>query len=386
MMITKQMKSKGTHTLGNICALLRVQVSHMKQTIPLMCFDFVHSLKMLDYTVIAIPFVEGSGSYLHTIKVEYEEETTKMRHVRNATTRNDVFQVVQNRKSKDKQHIRSMGFKPKTTFENVGTSRTGNVNNNVQDESKAVLYEDDDYDIYDNYDIQGLSKSNWCFVTRWVFVFEVLEDARLYLASLVRKKGQEANPYEDYREFPSVFCLKINHGGTFTPPPMTRYKGGKVILGCFDIDSDTFSIVEVTSMLQELGYENPCMAYYYKKPNSELENGLVELVVDKDVYEMLMYVDKFKVIELYTDHTVKKQHVLTQEPLATIIDVTQPGSSSGNEAEVDVSEDEWLRESLKKLPIKSNKGQQSSRKEVGQSSRNGSGSENGSGSDSGSDK
>ncbi|GKB76909.1 hypothetical protein Tco_0943804, partial [Tanacetum coccineum] len=139
----------------------------------------------------------------------------------------------------------------------------------------------------------------------------------------VRKKGQEANPYEDYREFPSVFCLKINHGGTFTPPPMTRYKGGKVNW-VDDIDSDTFSIVEVTSMLQELGYENPCMAYYYKKPNSELENGLVELVVDKDVYEMLMYVDKFKVIELYTDHTVKKQHVLTQEPLATIIDVTQP--------------------------------------------------------------
>ncbi|GJY73317.1 hypothetical protein Tco_0477748 [Tanacetum coccineum] len=172
----------------------------------------------------------------------------------------------------------------------------------------------------------------------------------------VRKKGQEANPYEDYREFPSVFCLKINHGGTFTPPPMTRYKGGKVNW-VDDIDSDTFSIVDVTKLV----------------------------VVDKDVYEMLMYVDKFKVIELYTDHTVKKQHVLTQEPLATIIDVTQPGSSSGNEAEVDVSEDEWLRESLKKLPIKSKKGQQSSRKEVGQSSRNGSGSENGSGSDSGSD-
>ncbi|GKA09261.1 hypothetical protein Tco_0688592 [Tanacetum coccineum] len=187
----------------------------------------------------------------------------------------------------------------------------------------------------------------------------------------VRKKGQEANPYEDYREFPSVFCLKINHGGTFTPPPMTRYKGGKVNW-VDDIDSDTFSIVEVTSMLQELGYENPCMAYYYKKPNSELENGLVELVIDKDVYEMVMYVDKFNVIELYTDHTDKKQHVLTQEPLATIIDVTQPDSSSSNEAEVDVSEDEWLRESLKKLPIKSKKGQQSSRKEVGQSSRNGS--------------
>nr|GEU44405.1 transposase, MuDR [Tanacetum cinerariifolium] len=41
----------------------------------------------------------------------------------------------------------------------------------------------------------------------------------------VRKKGQEANPYADYREFPSVFCLKINHSGTFTTPPMIRYKG-----------------------------------------------------------------------------------------------------------------------------------------------------------------
>nr|GEX91645.1 hypothetical protein [Tanacetum cinerariifolium] len=87
-------------------------------------------------------------------------------------------------------------------FKNVGTSRTGNVNNNVQDESKVVeesesdaedIYDrtlrigfaiqkgDDDYDIYDNYDIQGLSKSNWCFVTRWIFVFEVLIDDKLYL-------------------------------------------------------------------------------------------------------------------------------------------------------------------------------------------------------------
>ncbi|GJV05278.1 hypothetical protein Tco_1338847 [Tanacetum coccineum] len=123
---------------------------------------------MLDYTVIAIPFVEGSGSYLHTIKVEYEEETTKMRHVRNATTRNDVFQVVQNCKSKDKQHIRAMGFKPRLHL------RMWSDVEDIYDETAhfmasgcandASLYEEDDYDIYDNYDIKGLSKSNWCFV------------------------------------------------------------------------------------------------------------------------------------------------------------------------------------------------------------------------------
>ncbi|GKC96760.1 hypothetical protein Tco_1162202 [Tanacetum coccineum] len=181
----------------------------------------------------------------------------------------------------------------------------------------------------------------------------------------VRKKGQEANPYEDYRDFPSVFCLKINHGGKFTSPPMIRYKGG-MVNWVDDIDSDIFSIVEVTKNL------------------SELDNGLIELAVDKDVCEMLMYVDKFKVIELYTNHSVNKKHVFIQEPLTTTSEPNEPDIGSGSEAEVDVSEDEWLKEALKKLPIKSKKGQQPIRKEVGQLSRNGSGSKNGSGSDPGS--
>ncbi|GJY83671.1 hypothetical protein Tco_0497047, partial [Tanacetum coccineum] len=154
----------------------------------------------------------------------------------------------------------------------------------------------------------------------------------------VRKKGQEANPYEDHRDFPSVFCLKINHGGTFTSPPMIRYKGGKVNW-VDDIDSDIFFIVEVTSMMKELGYENPCMAYYYKKPNTDLDNGLTELDVDKYVCEMLMYVDKFKVIELYTDHFVNKKHVFIQEPLVlvTTSEPNEPDIGSGSKADVDVS-------------------------------------------------
>nr|GEW12969.1 hypothetical protein [Tanacetum cinerariifolium] len=202
----------------------------------------------------------------------------------------------------------------------------------------------------------------------------------------VRKNGKGSNSYEDYRDFPSVFCLKINHCGTFTTPPKICYKSGKVNW-VDDIDSDIFSIVEVTSMMKELGNENPCMAYYYKKPNTDLDNGLTELVVDKDVCEMLMYIDKFKVIELYTDHFVNKKHVFIQEPLVlgTTSEPNEPDIGSGSEAEVDVSEDEWLQKALKKLPIKSKKGQLPSRKEVGQSSRNGSRSENGSGSGSGSD-
>ncbi|GJT57276.1 mutator type transposase [Tanacetum coccineum] len=171
----------------------------------------------------------------------------------------------------------------------------------------------------------------------------------------------------------------------FTSPRMIRYKGGKVNW-VDDIDSDIFSIVEVTSMMKELGYQNLCMAYYYKKPNTDVDNGLTELAIDKDACEMLMYVDKFKVIELYTHHSVNKKHVLIQEPLGTASKPNEPDIGYGSEAEVDVSEDEWLQEALKKLSIKSKKGQQPSRKEVGessmkevgQSSKNGSGSENGS--------
>ncbi|GJY97937.1 hypothetical protein Tco_0514847 [Tanacetum coccineum] len=74
----------------------------------------------------------------------------------------------------------------------------------------------------------------------------------------VRKKGQEANPYEDYRDFPSVFCLKINHGGKFTSPPMIRYKGG-MVNWVDDIDSDIFSIVEVTNLQHAAGSSSSVM-------------------------------------------------------------------------------------------------------------------------------
>ncbi|GJV00947.1 mutator type transposase [Tanacetum coccineum] len=130
--------------------------------------------------------------------------------------------------------------------------------------------------------------------------------------------------------------------------------------------------------MKELGYQDPCMAYYYKKPNTDLDNGLTELAVDKDVCEMLMYVDKFKVIELYTHHSVNKKHVLIQEPLVlgTTSEPNEPDIGFGSEVEVDVSEDEWLQEALKKLPIKSKKGS---------GSGSNLGSENGSDSSSGSD-
>nr|GEV27843.1 transposase, MuDR [Tanacetum cinerariifolium] len=52
--------------------------------------------------------------------------------------------------------------------------------------------------------------------------------------------------------FSNYFYLKINHGGAFTSPPKIRYKGGKV--NWVDtIDFDVFFVVEVNTMMREIG-------------------------------------------------------------------------------------------------------------------------------------
>ncbi|PWA41172.1 transposase, MuDR, MULE transposase domain protein [Artemisia annua] len=166
----------------------------------------------------------------------------------------------------------------------------------------------------------------------------------------VSKKGRKSKPL---CKFPTVFCLKIYHGGAFTSPPKIRYIGGKVNW-VDDIDADLFSVVEVSNMMKELGYENAPMAYYYKKPTTDLDNGLTKLDIDKDVLDMLNYVDKYKVMEVYVDHSVSKEPKSVDDGLG-ISQTNEPKDHDSlgdddNDVELDVSEDEWLKNTLKKLP------------------------------------
>lgn len=102
-----------------------------------------------------------------------------------------------------------------------------------------------------------------------------------------------------------MFSLKINHGGVLTSCPNRRYKGGNV--NWFDnIDADEFSIVEVNEMLKVLGYEVNGSAFHYKKPNCDLDSGLKPFAIDSDVLDLINYVDKHKVMELYIEHPVSK--------------------------------------------------------------------------------
>nr|GEX14958.1 transposase, MuDR [Tanacetum cinerariifolium] len=114
--------------------------------------------------------------------------------------------------------------------------------------------------------------------------------------------------------FPAVFCLKINHGGAYTPPTKIRYKGGKV--NWVDtIDFDVFSVVKVNTVMKKLGYEKPSFDDYYKEPKTDLDNGLKKLSSDQDVLQMLKYVKKYKVIDLYVDHSITKEALNVDESL-----------------------------------------------------------------------
>ncbi|GJQ90670.1 hypothetical protein Tco_0001809 [Tanacetum coccineum] len=115
--------------------------------------------------------------------------------------------------------------------------------------------------------------------------------------------------------FPTVFCLKINYGSAFRKPPKIRYKGGKVNW-IDNIDSDAFFVNEV-----------------------------IDLYVDHYVCKEPMNVDHYvsKVIILYDTINLDK---FLDNDVDEVLD--------------DVSEDEWLQESLRKLPQFSQCGGQSS--------------------------
>ncbi|GKB33965.1 hypothetical protein Tco_0873366, partial [Tanacetum coccineum] len=115
------------------------------------------------------------------------------------------------------------------------------------------------------------------------------------------RPGKSFDPVEAYgSKNPTLFILKINHGGFFTLGSPRRYMNGKV--NWFDgVDSDEFSIHELSEMLKLLGYKKESMFYHFKIPNSGLDLGLKPLVSDSDVIDMVKQVGSMKVIEVYIE-------------------------------------------------------------------------------------
>ncbi|GJX08546.1 hypothetical protein Tco_0196478 [Tanacetum coccineum] len=82
----------------------------------------------------------------------------------------------------------------------------------------------------------------------------------------LRPDGHSLDSYNEYRNRPTAFTLKINHGSTLTSLPNVRYRGGK---GNWfnDEDADTFSAIKVQTMVKDLGVSYPDNNTYKDRPS-----------------------------------------------------------------------------------------------------------------------
>ncbi|GJT07180.1 transposase, MuDR [Tanacetum coccineum] len=130
----------------------------------------------------------------------------------------------------------------------------------------------------------------------------------------LRPDGHSLDSYNEYRNHPTTFTLKINHGGTLTSPPNVRYRGGKA--NWFDdVDVDTFSAIEVQTMVKDLGYVHKDLQLYYKIPKCNLDIGLKPLSCDKDVMEMCQYVSQCKVMDVFVIHPISEPELVSNEDI-----------------------------------------------------------------------
>nr|GEX64153.1 transposase, MuDR [Tanacetum cinerariifolium] len=116
---------------------------------------------------------------------------------------------------------------------------------------------------------------------------------------------------------PTAFTLKINHRGTLTSPPNVHYRGGKAN-GSDDVDADSFSAIEVQTMVKDFGYVNKVLQFYYKIPNSNLDLDPKPLSYDKDVMKMCNYVNKCKIRTLIRIDLVDKMLELVDQMLELV--------------------------------------------------------------------
>ncbi|KAK1406319.1 hypothetical protein QVD17_41613 [Tagetes erecta] len=93
----------------------------------------------------------------------------------------------------------------------------------------------------------------------------------------VRTLRDEINVNELYGDNPTLFSLKVHHGGMFTKFPHRMYVGGQV--SYVDLmDVDEFSVFEINMVVLKLGYSgNEKMFYHYRVPGQDLNFGLSQV-------------------------------------------------------------------------------------------------------------
>ncbi|KAL4591330.1 hypothetical protein LXL04_004288 [Taraxacum kok-saghyz] len=105
-----------------------------------------------------------------------------------------------------------------------------------------------------------------------------------------------------YEGHPTLFTIKLYHGGEFTNFRDRKYIEGKVNYVDM-VDIDEFSIPELDAIMRGLRYNVPPFIYYhFLVPNGDFQFGLRPLGNDDDLLNLAQYVVDHKLIRVYTEH------------------------------------------------------------------------------------
>ncbi|CAI9273386.1 unnamed protein product [Lactuca saligna] len=130
----------------------------------------------------------------------------------------------------------------------------------------------------------------------------------------LRLSSTSFDPRVVYDGHPTLFTIKLQHGGEFTKFPNVNYIEGTVTYVDM-VDIEEFSIHEMDAIMNGLGYSVPPVIYcHFRVPKGDMHFGLRALGNDDDVLNLSQYVKEHKLIRVYTEHAIEAALALSISP------------------------------------------------------------------------
>ncbi|CAI9288241.1 unnamed protein product [Lactuca saligna] len=137
----------------------------------------------------------------------------------------------------------------------------------------------------------------------------------------LRLSSTSFDPRVVYDGHPTLFTIKLHHGGEFTKFPNVNYIEGTVTYVDM-VDIEEFSIHEMDAIMKGLGYSVPPVIYYhFRVPKGDMHFGLRALGNDDDVLNLSQYVKEHKLIRVYTEHGITNllTYFMAPKPVRKVI-------------------------------------------------------------------
>ncbi|CAI9261470.1 unnamed protein product [Lactuca saligna] len=137
----------------------------------------------------------------------------------------------------------------------------------------------------------------------------------------LRLSSTSFDPRVVYDGHPTLFTIKLHHGGEFTKFPNVNYIEGTVTYVDM-VDIEEFSIHEMDAIMKGLGYSVPPVIYYdFRVLKGDMHFGPRALGNDDDVLNLSQYVKEHKLIRVYTEHGITNllTYFMAPKPVRKVI-------------------------------------------------------------------